>query len=329
MPLRAASNTRIRIDTTGTPQVSSFSLPPYNPYVVYKLIINVRYMAKIFIIGGSRFVGPLLIEQCTRRAHTVTVFNRGLIQSTYPKGVRFVAGDRSNGFQGIVEHFDVVIDTSAYAGNQTAKAMKELDFDFFIHFSTAAVYRKTEMFPLVESSELGEWPLWGNYNRGKIECENVLAARGTTCASLRPVYILGPRNYVDREHFIYSRIRSGREIILPGNGEAIAQFVFADEVARSLVYLAENKIAGAFNCAGDNGITLRGLVREMAKIAGKEAIIGFNPRADGAGHRLNEFPFANEHFFCSNEKLRSLGLSFIPLIEGLQRDYDAYYQHIQ
>ncbi len=281
----------------------------------------------ILIIGGSRFVGHLVIDTLLKHYHKVTVFNRGQIQSDYRKEINFIKGDRNKGFE-INEHFDVVIDTCAYAGSQTKTAIEQLSFDFFVNLGTAASYKKTELFPLTESSPLGDWPLWGDYNKGKVECERILEKSGVKFATIRPVYILGPKNYVDREHFIYSRIKKGLPLILPGDGEAIVQFVFAKDVAKSIVLLVENKIEGAFNCAGNEVITLIRLVEEMGKIMELKPTIQFNPDTDQENFDEKEFPFANENFFCSNEKLRNLGIAFTPLLRGLKEDYENYYKHI-
>ena len=281
----------------------------------------------ILIIGGSRFVGPLLIQKLLSGSHSITVFNRGLVSSDYPSAVHFMKGDRNAGFN-ISEHFDAIIDMCAYTGEQTRRALKELNFDFFIHMSTAAAYKKPETFPLTEDSPLGDWPLWSDYNRGKAECENVLQKSGVKFAVLRPVYILGPRNYCNREAFIYSRIKNNLPLVLPGNGQALVQFVFADETVDSLVCLAEKKIEGAFNCAGDDVITLRELTEEMGKIIGKKPIIEFNLSADGAKWNSLEFPFANENFIVSNKKIKKLGISFRPLIGGLKEDFENHYQYV-
>ena len=110
----------------------------------------------ILIIGGSRFVGPLLVGKLLGNGHKVTIFNRG--HHPKPSGVSFIKGDRNREFN-LKQKFDLVIDMCAYTGEQTKTAIDSLDFDFFIHFSTAAAYKKTMDFPLTEDSPLGDWPL--------------------------------------------------------------------------------------------------------------------------------------------------------------------------
>ena len=78
----------------------------------------------------------------------------------------------------------------------------------------------------------------------------------------------------------------------------------------------------------DDIITLRNFVEDMGKIIKIKPIIDFNPKADGEKHNLNEFPFANETFYCANDKLKKLGIKFIPLVHGLKEDYKNYYRNI-
>ncbi len=281
---------------------------------------------KILIIGGSRFVGPLVADKLVRKGHDVTIFNRGKIQSNY-NNVKFIQGNRNDGFN-IKDKFDVVIDTCAYNGEHTQRAINDLNFDFYLNFGTAASYKKTTKFPLTEKSEIGDWPYWGSYNTGKVECEKVLQRNNVKYASIRPVYILGENNYVDREKFIYSRIKNKRPLILPGNGEAKVQFVFAEDVANSIVLLSEKKIQGAFNCCGDEVVTLKQFVEIMGKVMNIKPIIKYDKDADGENHDENEFPFANETFYCTNDKLKKLGIKFISLTSGLKKDYEEYYRNI-
>ncbi|MFA6405682.1 MAG: NAD-dependent epimerase/dehydratase family protein [Candidatus Paceibacterota bacterium] len=280
---------------------------------------------KILIIGGSRFVGLRLMNLLSGRGHEVTVYNRGTNKYVYPPGVKFIKGDRKTGFK-IKEHFNTVVDMCAYKKVDTAKALKDLHFDFFVHMSTAAVYKKNGLFPLREDSQIGKWPLWGDYNIGKVQCEKVLQKSKIKYAIIRPVYILGVNNPVKRESFIYSKIMEKNSITLPGNGEAVVQFVFADDVAKTLLLIIENKKVGIYNCSNDESVTLRALVNMMAKIVKKDPIIRFNPKADGEAFKEKEFPFANENFFCANENIKSLGLKFRPLFEGLKKDYELYYR---
>jgi len=281
----------------------------------------------VLIIGGSRFIGPRIIDRLLDKKFAVTVFNRGNVKNSYPPGVMFVRGDRKKGFP-FKNSFDLVIDMCAYRGEDTKIALRELRFNFFIHMGTAAAYRKSEIFPLYEESPLGDWPVWGEYNQGKVACEEVLKKSGMLYAAVRPVYVLGARNHLNRERFIYQSIKNNKQLILPGDGRALTQYVFADEVADAVLRLVETRTEGPINCAGDDYITLVGLVKVMAGLLGKEPIIRFNHAADGENHDEEEFPFANEHFIVSNERAKKIGIKFVSLQEGLMRDYEDYYKKV-
>jgi 2'-hydroxyisoflavone reductase len=282
---------------------------------------------KILIIGGSRFMGPLLVAALSSRGHAVTVFNRGTRDIKWPKGITVVQGDRNEGFN-FSESLDAVIDTCAYNPEHIEQVFKDIQTDYYLFVSSAVAYKKAYIFPITEESPLGEWPLWRDYNAGKVACEKYLEKSGKPYGGIRPVYILGKKNHVPRESFIYSALRKRGTITLPGDGLALAQFVFVEEVVQAMLLLAESKKEGSFNCCGNEAITLQGLVEEMAKIVGVTANIEYDLGAAGENHQESEFPFANEHFFCSNQKLKALGVSFGPLIPNLKRDYEAYYEAI-
>lgn len=282
---------------------------------------------KVLVIGGSRFVGPYLLDLLSKDDNEITVFNRGTLSTTYPKA-SFVQGDRNLGFDSLKgRHFDVVYDTCAYNGEQTKRLLDEVDFDFLVHFGTVASYSLPTVFPVKESQAQGIWPCWGDYGKGKAGCEAVLASCDKKHAILRPVYILGPKNYCDRENFIYGKLTRGETILVPGDGQALNQFVFADEVAQSLYRLGKNKIEGAFNCAGDDCISLVDLVKEMAKISGKTAVIEFDLKHDREAWDEEIFPFANEKSIFDNQLIKkTLGITFAPLLARLKQDWESFYK---
>ncbi len=281
---------------------------------------------KILVIGGSRFVGKHLVKKLLDNGHTLTIFNRGNHTETYPKEVTYVKGDRDEGFP-FTESFDAVIDMCAYTGEQTKTALDSIKTDYFLHFGTIAAYKKTEILPLVEGeSEIGVWEAWGDYNTGKVECEKILGESAVKHGNIRPVYILGPDNYVDRENFIYQKIKKGEEIILPGNGQALVQFAFAYDVADVIVKMVENSIEENINVAGDELVTLKGLVEALGSIIGITPIIKYNPEADGKNQIDEEFPFANENMVGSNKKMKELGITPTKLMDGLREDFNTCYK---
>jgi len=48
----------------------------------------------ILVIGGTNFMGPLVVRSLSQQGHEITVFHRGQTQADLPRGVREILGDR-------------------------------------------------------------------------------------------------------------------------------------------------------------------------------------------------------------------------------------------
>jgi nucleoside-diphosphate-sugar epimerase len=49
---------------------------------------------RILVIGGTNFMGPLVVRTLNEQGHEVTVFHRGQTRTDLPRGVREILGDR-------------------------------------------------------------------------------------------------------------------------------------------------------------------------------------------------------------------------------------------
>src|SRR5437667_12113110 len=49
---------------------------------------------RILIIGGTNFMGPLVVHSLSEQGHEVTVFHRGQTRTDLPPGVKEIFGDR-------------------------------------------------------------------------------------------------------------------------------------------------------------------------------------------------------------------------------------------
>ena len=58
---------------------------------------------RILVIGGTRFMGPLVVSSLSEQGHEVTVFHRGQTRSDLPRGVREILGDRRSLAESAVE----------------------------------------------------------------------------------------------------------------------------------------------------------------------------------------------------------------------------------
>ena len=198
-------------------------------------------MKKILFIGGTKFIGAMLVDKFLLDEAEIYIFSRSA-----PKNdkVHYIPGDRNNSDdlqklkEAIKGHiFDLVYDMCCYTPLQ-ARSMLEILIPHSKHiilFSSAAVYAKTEYFPLNEKSGLGPHPSFGDYGTNKAAAEEryikACKEHDLSLTIFRPHYILGPGDYFMRHHYLFSRLEKGISIDLPGSGEALVQFAYAPDVA--------------------------------------------------------------------------------------------------
>ncbi len=228
----------------------------------------------VLVMGGSRFMGPAIVHRLLERQHNVVLFNRGTRSIEWPDGVTEIHGDRNSDVD--LEQLrrlelDGVIDMSALTADQTESLLRVVgNVPRFVHCSSGAVYAPPVELPWPEDSSGGPWPLWGSYAVGKFECERSLQRHrsgiGVTTL-IRPPYVLGRENYVDREEFVLNRLLDGAEILLPVDGQAVQQFVTTNQVGYAMVAALETFQTGGirvFNIASPGFVSLRGFVELCA-----------------------------------------------------------------
>src|ERR1041385_7304205 len=98
------------------------------------------------IIGGTRNLGPAIVQALLQEGHEVAVFNRGQTRDDLPQEVERLRGDRADPAQlkaAIAgREFDLVVDTTLYTGAEAQTAV-ELFADCvgrYIFLSTGQVY---------------------------------------------------------------------------------------------------------------------------------------------------------------------------------------------
>jgi nucleoside-diphosphate-sugar epimerase len=207
----------------------------------------------------------------------------------------------------------------------------------YVFTSSVAVYppggEYEETGPLVPA----DYP--NPYAAQKAESERALfelqQSRGIPVTALRPAFVYGPHNAIEREAFFWDRIVAGRPIIVPEDGRRAMQWVHADDVARAAILAADNHSARgqAYNLAGYPPITQVEFVRLLGRVAGRETKVLHIPRdlLLKLGGQLMAPPlyFGSyldvEPIVVRNDRARTgLGLEFTPLEEGLRDTYRWY-----
>lgn len=306
-------------------------------------------MARTLVIGGTQLIGRALVEQLLARGDEVVLMHRG---STTPFGDRVASlrCDRNdtNAVPAVLsgQRFDVVYDNvydwqRGTTPEQVLAAARAVapGLSRYVFTSSVAVYPNggeySEGSPLVPE----HYP--DVYGAQKANTERALfalqASEGVPVTTLRPAFIYGAHNAFDREAFFWDRLLDGRRIIVPEDGEATMQWVWAEDVARVAIAAAHTDaaIGQAYNLGNYPPITQRAFVQLLARVAGVEANVVHVPRA----HLLEQGGsiMAPPNYFGvyldippitanSARVTEQLGVTLTPLEEGLRETFAWYRQ---
>jgi nucleoside-diphosphate-sugar epimerase len=299
---------------------------------------------RILILGGTRFLGPRIVQSLVAAGDSVTLLHRNA-RVGREGGVESVRGDRGEptGLAALNgRRFDALLDLSGqYESDWIETALQTFAgrIDRYVFISSGAVYRPSPQVPWPEATPYGPDPFWGRLAVEKIRSEKLLweAHRAGVCrvTSLRLPYVLGPANFVDRESFVFNRILQSRPILLPGGGNALSQFVYVDDAAAAIVGAIQqpDTAAGqAYNVVYADAITNRGWVELCSSVLGVEArVVPIDTDALGVGSPTFDlsdvvFPFPDRHYMLDGTKLtREIGIAPGTGIEQMIEHYAEWW----
>ena len=220
---------------------------------------------KVAIVGGNGNIGFYVAQHLLILGHDVFCLNRGL-SGEIPEGARHVWCDRNEeqAFIKVVrpQHFDMVVDMTCYNARQAACSVYAFEgVEHFIVCSSVATYgRRFHTLPVTES-----WPANPRTDRnldyaiGKYEADRIFLQAyrdtGFPVTFLKPSISYGPKMGLLRQigmdlRFI-NRIETGRPIVVAGDGIALHQFMYVDDVGLAFALLLgkTETIGESFNLA--------------------------------------------------------------------------------
>lgn len=293
---------------------------------------------KVLVIGGSNFIGWRLVELLGKTNHSVTVINRGNHPQSYPHSVVHRSADRNDFDQMAAAigdgNFDAVFDMCGYVERDMQHVVKLFGgrTKKYVFISTAATYLEPLVLPITEDHPQGVHGVWGKYGSGKLACERVLLAAyktsGFPAVIVRPSYVYGIGNTIDRETWLFDRITEGRTVLIPGDGEAVIQLGEVSDLCQALLSIAETPkgLGECYNISGNELVTPKSLIALVAKIVGKDyKTLCVNPKDYGMTDR-DIFPFDSCTYFTANDKFSNeFGWSpAVSLIDGLAAAYSEW-----
>lgn len=216
---------------------------------------------RILILGGTGFIGPNQVQYALDRGHSVTLFNRGVTNSTLFPNVPRLIGDRNlpDGHKALGSgEWDVVIDNPTANPNWVRDAGRALKgrTKHYIFVSTISVFADLSVVvdengPLLPPADIDATFDPKSYGQNKVRSEMEARTQfGDQLTIIRPGLIVGPGDLSDRFSYWPVRIDRGGEVLAPGTPNDPVQYVDAKDLSEWMIRLAENRTLGTFNASG-------------------------------------------------------------------------------
>ena len=236
---------------------------------------------RILVLGGTGFIGPVLVRAARARGHTLTLFNRGKTAPGMFPDIETIIGDRRFDIDKLKgRDWDAVIDTWVMLP-KSVRAAAELLKDHVGHYlfvSTISVYKLGKQ-PLDEQSETLtvtpeqlEKPDLSGYGGLKALAERAAdEVMGGRATSLRAGVIVGAGDPTNRFVYWPRRIERGGDVLVPASPDGRMQFVDVRDLGDFIVRAVERRTFGTFNVVGPDDPTLGHVLDAMNGALGKPA----------------------------------------------------------
>lgn len=237
---------------------------------------------KVLFLGGTGIISMASVKLAVDRGYDVSILNRGN-KVPYPGSSQIVCdvNDQVQIDAAIKEAtWDVVVDFVSFKLEDVERRIQSFEdrVKQFFFISSASVYqRPCRNYLITESTPLAN-PFW-KYSRDKIECEERLTSehreRGFPVVIVRPALTFGNTqiplvmNCWEKPFTAIHRLRSGKPLIIPGDGSSLWTITHNTDFAYALLGLFgnENAIGHAFHITSDEVLTWDQIYQATAEAA--------------------------------------------------------------
>jgi len=240
---------------------------------------------KVLFIGGTGIISTAVSRLAVARGIDLWLLNRGRRGVTI-EGARAVVADVGDAESVAAalgsERFDAVVDWTAYVPQDVERdlALFGPRTKQYVFISSASAYEKPPRSPFITESTPLKNPFW-EYSRNKIACEDrlVRAYRDQDF----PVTIVRPSLTYDTVlpiaiggwgcATLLDRLKSGRPIIVHGDGTSLWTVTHADDFAKGFVPLLGSPaaIGQCFHITSDEVLTWNQIYATIADAVGVSA----------------------------------------------------------
>ncbi len=295
---------------------------------------------RVLVIGGSGFIGPLVIRTLVEEGHAVTVFHRGEAQTALPESVGRIHGNRNDlpaqrqAFEPLAP--DVVIDF-ILSDNRQAQAFMDTFRGLtarVIAISSQDVYRAYGVLlgrepgppqptPLTEESEVrtqlhpynvehlraaqAAFPwLTDDYDKIPVE-RTILGDPKLPGTVLRLPMVYGPGDPLHRFYPTLKRIDDHRQAILLEESYARLHPPrgYLEDVAAAIALAAvsDRSVGETYNIASDQQFTELEWAQKIGQVAGWKGLVLALPKEQTPSHLLSPLN-TEQDWLVSSAKIR-------------------------
>lgn len=293
---------------------------------------------KVLFIGGTGNISTSVSRLAVGKGMDLWLLNRGNRKSI--QGTKSIKGDITSPetWERLKqENWDVVVNWIAFTDDDVKRDINLFSniTGQYIFISSASCYQKPLTYPIVTESTPVANPFW-EYSRNKIVCEESLmnAYRSTGF----PVTIVRPSHTYDtvipvaiggwEEYNIIERLKTGKKIIIHGDGTSLWTLTHAEDFARGFIGLLGHQQATGqtFHITSDEILTWNQIYEAVAHAVGVKANIVYIPSDFIA--RYDEFQTGNllgdksYSVIFDNTKIKTFVPGYaatIPFREGIRR----------
>ena len=181
--------------------------------------------------------------------------------------------------------FTVYVEDNIRATQHLLEACRGSDIRRFVFASSSSIYGTPETFPTHENDPTHPHSPYGVTKLAAEHLCSLYAANwGLPTASLRYFTVYGPRQRPDMAMSrLISCARSGEPFALFGDGTAIRDFTFVDDVVRANLLAADSDLepGAALNIGGGGGSTVLDAIDIVERVVGQKVNIARRPSSPG------------------------------------------------
>jgi len=250
---------------------------------------------KIFMTGGTGFVGATLTKELIGQGHNVTILTRGIKKGlTLPEGASFLEGDptKRGPWQEKVAEHDAFINMAGASilsrwSNERKKEIRDSRILTTNHLVEAMEERKGKETHLLSASAVGYYGFHGdeildenNYGgtdflaslSSEWEAAALGAERyGVRVALCRIGIVLGKRGGALGKMSSVFKFRLGSPL---GSGKQWVSWIHEQDLANIFLFLLEHKnLEGPVNCTAPDPVRNREMAEILGKVLGKSTFL--------------------------------------------------------